>query len=148
MVINFNTEVPEKEEKTMSEPKIIPMQISEVADRYAICLLKAQRLPSKEERDYFSEQADHYLDALPDALVSPTGQQFTRFKALLDINMNIWDTESDIRTGAADTDLDLAMIGNLALRVRDLNRQRCKIKNDISDHFGGYKECKHNYGKD
>lgn len=124
------------------------MQVSEVADRYTICVLKSERLPSEEERKYFADQARDYLDAMHPALMG--GVENCLLRRLMEVNTQIWDTENDIRTGAVDGckgDIEaMANIGYLALKVRDLNRVRCKVKNDICDRFGGYKECKHNYG--
>ena len=61
------------------------------------------------------------------------------------VNGRIWDTESSIRMGL-DKQMTLDEVGNRALRVRDLNRIRMKVKNDIIDLTGnGFKDCKMNY---
>jgi hypothetical protein len=42
--------------------------------------------------------------------------------------------------------MTLNEVGSRALRVRDLNRIRMKVKNDIIDLTGnGFKDCKMNY---
>ena len=125
--------------------KKINMQVSEIADRWTICILKARLLPSSEEREYFAEQMESMEAGLP--LYTLPGF-FDLLQKLLQKNTEIWNTEDSIRTGAAEkSKMDLRRIGRLALRVRDLNRERCKIKNDICDLVGdGWKENKHNYG--
>ena len=45
-----------------------------------------------------------------------------------------------------DKQMTLDEVGYRALRVRDLNRIRMKVKNDIIDLTGiGFKDCKMNY---
>ena len=64
---------------------------------------------------------------------------------LYNINGRIWDTEGSIRAGL-DDELGYDEIGKRAVRVRDLNRERMSIKNDITDLTGeGFKDCKMNY---
>ena len=64
---------------------------------------------------------------------------------LYKINGRIWDTEGSIRAGL-DEELGYDEIGKRAVRVRDLNRERMSIKNDITELTGeGFKDCKMNY---
>ena len=66
-------------------------------------------------------------------------------KDLYTINGKIWDTEGSIRAGL-DDELGYDEIGKRAVKVRDLNRERMSIKNDIIELTGeGFKDCKMNY---
>jgi len=122
--------------------RTIPMSIAEVMDRLTICILKSQRLPDPNDQRRFSAEVALMSSGVPwnkDGISELYGE-------LMDVNALIWTTEDSIRTGAADKNLDLAQIGRLALKVRDLNRQRCAIKNKIVELTGeGCLECKHNY---
>ena len=112
------------------------MPISEIIDRFTITKLKSERTDedvSKELSVYQLELEKYNVD-------------LSNFiKRMYDINMQIWDTESDIRKG---TNLPLEEIGRLALKVRDLNCIRNGIKAEIVDAFSeGFKEIKINYKK-
>lgn len=127
---------------SVSNPTIIPitLQISEVVDRYTIALLKSQRLPEG-ERQEFARQAEHFKAGIDFALPG----MFGLADNLYEVNGLLWDTEGAIRRGEEE-DLALEEIGRLALTVRDLNRKRCAIKNQITDLVGfGFRDCKCNY---
>ena len=119
----------------------IIMSIAEVADRYTIAMLKREHSPDKTKQ--LQEQVDYSaagLDFDDEELMTIVDQ-------LYEVNKMLWDTEDGIRTGALD-DADPAVIGRLAMQVRDLNTTRCDIKNVIIEHTqNGFKETKINYGK-
>lgn len=120
-------------------PTPIIMPIAEVADRFTIALLKAERLGA--EGKQFHGQADYY-----NAGLDHSDPQLKELVAdLYEINGLMWDAEHEIRKGK-DDDLGLAEIGRRALLIRDLNRRRISIKNQIAKHTGsGFQDCKMNY---
>jgi len=126
----------------MAKPIITP--IPEVADRYTIALLKIERLgPDEIDIDDMRKQIDYYREGLK--LEDPELAQLV--ENLYEINGEMWDAEYAIRKGQ-DKDLGLEEIGIRALHIRDLNRSRMKIKNDIIELTGdGFKDCKMNYAK-
>ena len=126
----------------MVKPIITP--IPEVADRYTIALLKIERLPTDEiDIDDMRKQIDYYRDGLN--LEDPELAQLV--ENLYDITGEMWNAEHAIRKGQ-DENLGLEEIGRRAIHIRDLNRNRMKIKNDIIDLTGdGFKDCKMNYAK-
>ena len=126
----------------MVKPIITP--VPEVADRYTIALLKIERLGSDEiDMDEMRKQIDYYREGLK--LEDPELAQLV--ENLYEINGEMWNAEYAIRKGQ-DDNLGLEEIGRRALRIRDLNRIRMKIKNDIVELTGdGFKDCKMNYAK-
>ena len=122
-------------------PIVTPMP--EVVDRYTIAMLKIERL-SQDEIDVkdMQRQIDYYK----------TGIDFSNVElrklveALYDINGKMWDAEYAIRKGL-DSDLGLEEIGRRALKIRNLNRVRVKVKNDITEEAGQpeFKDCKMNH---
>ena len=118
--------------------KYITMPIQEVIDRYTICLLKVERLPN-DDVQAMKDQARYYLEGID--MDTMSNYVTKMYKA----NADIWDTEHDIRKGVMD-DADKAVIGELALKVRDLNCARTLVKNEIAEEFGGFKDVKMNYG--
>ena len=122
--------------------KQIITPLPEVVDRYTIARLKLERLDEtqidvesmKEEIEYYKSGIDFENEKLSEL----TNELYV-------VNGRIWDTESSIRMGL-DKQMTLDEVGNRALRVRDLNRIRMKVKNDIIDLTGdGFKDCKMNY---
>jgi len=126
----------------MVKPIITP--IPEVADRYTIALLKIERLgPDEIDIDDMRKQINYYREGLK--LEDP--ELSLLVNDLYEINGEMWDAEYAIRKGQ-DENLGLEEIGRRALRIRDLNRIRMKVKNDIVELTGdGFKDCKMNYAE-
>lgn len=126
----------------MVKPIITP--VPEVADRYTIALLKIERLgPDEIDIDDMRKQINYYREGLK--LEDP--ELSLLVNDLYEINGEMWDAEYAIRKGQ-DENLGLEEIGRRALRIRDLNRIRMKVKNDIVELTGdGFKDCKMNYAE-
>tara|TARA_R110002020_G_scaffold276042_7_gene491278 strand:+ start:2721 stop:3098 length:378 start_codon:yes stop_codon:yes gene_type:complete len=124
------------------KPIITP--IPEVADRYTIALLKIERLDASEiDVDEMQRQIDYYKEGLD--LGNP--ELASLVDKLYHVNGLMWDAEHAIRKGQ-DEGLGLEEIGTRAIHIRDLNRDRMKVKNDIIDLTGdGFKDAKMNYAK-
>ena len=124
--------------------KSIITPIPEVADRYTIALLKIERLDASEiDVDEMQRQIDYYKEGLD--LDNPELTDLV--DKLYRVNGLMWDAEHAIRKGQ-DEGLGLEEIGTRAIHIRDLNRDRMKVKNDIIDLTGdGFKDAKMNYAK-
>ena len=117
------------------------MPLSEILDRYTITKLKSERTNEdvSDELRTYKKEIDN-----PD-YVERSNQIISFIDRLYEINGELWDTEGDIRKGV---EMPLEEIGRLALKVRDLNCTRNKIKAEIVDTFSeGFKEIKINYKK-
>lgn len=124
-------------------PLTIPMPLSEVCDRYTIAALKSDKLPTPEQRTAAKAQVAHYA----------LGMDFNSTELMLlvnelyEINEALWDTEGEIFRGETQ-DMPLEEVGRRALRVRNLNRTRCEIKNRIVALSGqGWHDEKADYAK-
>ena len=124
--------------------KPIVTPVPEVADRYTIARLKIERLSADEiDVEDMQRQIDYYEKGLD--LENKELAQLV--ENLYDINGKMWDAEHAIRAGQ-DENLGLEEIGRRALHIRDLNRIRMKVKNDIIELTGdGFKDCKMNYAR-
>jgi len=123
--------------------KSIPMPICELCDRLTIAQLKMARLPDDQiNKQELQLQINYYSLG-----IDPFNQELRNliFK-LQEINGKMWDAEYDIRKGL-DADLGLEEIGRRALAIRDLNRDRIAVKNQITDLVGQpeFKDCKMNH---
>ena len=116
----------------------------EVADRYTIALLKIERLDKDQiDLEEMQRQVNYYREGLN----LDDKDMSNLVDALYEINGKMWDAEHAIRKGQ-DNQLGLEEIGKRAIKIRDLNKIRMKIKNDIIDLTGdGFKDCKMNYSK-
>jgi hypothetical protein len=127
----------------MSEIKPIAMPISELCDRLTIAQLKKERLSDDEiNKAGLQKQIEYYesgVDMDRPKLVS----------LVLDlhkINGQMWDAEYAVRKGL-DDDLGLEEIGRRALKIRDLNRVRVSVKNEINELVDQteFADCKMNH---
>ena len=119
------------------------MPISEILDRYTITKLKSERT-----NEDVSEELRIYKEEIDNPRYDDKSKEIQSFiDKLYEVNGQMWDTESGIRSGVADA-LPLEEIGKLALKCRDINRVRNGIKGEIVDTFSeGFKEIKVNYTK-
>jgi len=127
---------------------MIPMPISEIADRYSICVLKRERTGAnmlKEIQMYIDEIIEFWKTRDNGKEVNDI---FSYAERLYNINAEIWDLESDIRKGR-EGELGLEEVGRRAIKIRDLNKKRVAIKNEIVEEYGeGFKDIKINHASD
>ena len=112
--------------------------LNELIDRYTIHLLKSERTSEPQ-----TIALNEYLSAINQCGSMDDVQ--TYIDKLYEINGQIWDAESEIRAGL-ENNYGLDEIGRRALLVRDLNKKRVAIKNEIVTRFNsGYLDVKVNY---
>lgn len=117
----------------------LPYPIAEVADRYTICKLKHERLPG--------ENLQAQLDELKKELNKYPGIE-SFVERLYKINGECWDMESEIRKGK-EGELGLEEVGRRTLVLRDKNKIRVGIKNEIVRNFGeGFEDVKMNHASE
>ena len=127
----------------MSEVKPIAMPISELCDRLTIAQLKLDRLTDDEvDKAGLQKQINYYETGLDNDNIKLLDLTVD----LREINGKMWDAEYDIRKGLDDA-LGLVEIGRRALKIRDLNRVRVRIKNQITELAGQpeFLDCKMNH---
>ena len=112
------------------------MPISEIADRYSICLLKSQRI-----KDVDLSEVHRELNTLNGEL-----NKFNNIQSYVDqlylVNGKIWDLESDIRRGK-ENEIGLEEVGRRSISIRELNKKRISIKNQIVETYKvGFTELK------
>lgn len=97
--------------------------LSELIDRLSICKLKLENFKGQncvEDFKTLYENAKSY-----------NFKEFDKyFHLLYDINFKIWKLESDIRK-CLDSQLGYEEIGKRAVQIRDYNKIRVSIKNEI-----------------
>lgn len=121
----------------------IPMPICELCDRLTIVALKLERLPDSEiDKEELKKQYDYYTRGVD--FNNP--QICAALSELKMHNAHIWDLEYEIRKGL-DEQLGYEEIGKRAVKIRDVNRLRVNLKNQISEIAGQseFKDCKMNH---
>ena len=119
------------------------MPIGEFLDRYSIIKLKYLHTDGENEEEFFTYKAEFY-DLLTKHLEWPLS---TYFDQLYSINKEIWDFESNLRKGKDI--LHLTEVGQAAIKIRNANRLRKRIINELVDLTGeGFKDIKMNHASE
>ena len=119
------------------------MPIAEVCDRLTIAELKLERLTADQiDKDLLVRQIAYYMQGIDQA----DSELLILISKLKEINGWMWDAEHTIRKGL-DESLGLEEIGRRALVIRDLNRKRIQVKNDITIRCNQpeFQDCKMNH---
>ena len=117
------------------------MPLPEVLDRLSILKLKIERIGEPHLKD----ELNAYQEAINEFRNKKTLIRDEWLNKLYIINGKIWDLESDIRKGR-EGELGLEEVGRRAIAIRELNKQRVLIKNQIVQETGiGFKDVKMNH---
>lgn len=106
-------------------------------DRYSIECLKRDRAGAN--------NASHII-ALSNA-IDERGRKQEFLDRLYDVNGLIWDLEAAIRQGK-EGELGMEEVGRRALEIRNRNRLRILIKDEIATFFNEYGEKKYNHASE
>ena len=103
--------------------------VIELVDRYVIAKLKHIKTggANQTEYDFYHKQfvlGEYNLDLVTDEIQN-----------LYNIHNNIWMLEAELKSGR-EAELSLEELGLRAIKIRDLNNQRIKLKNTIADKLG------------
>ena len=117
------------------------MPLPELLDRLVIVRLKAERIGDKEKE----RELQFYMKELEDYKKKGFAIKDEWLERLYNINGKIWDLEADIRKGK-EGELGLSEVGKRAIEIRNLNKIRISIKNEITEVTGsGFKDIKVNH---
>jgi uncharacterized protein YdcH (DUF465 family) len=120
------------------------MPLPELLDRLAIVRLKAERIKDKEKE----KELKFYIKELENYKKKGFIIKDEWLESLYDINGKIWDLEADIRKGK-EGELGLSEVGKRAIEIRNLNKTRISIKNEITEVTGsGFKDIKINHASE
>jgi hypothetical protein len=100
--------------------------VIELVDRYCIAELKFNKtFANHSEREFYQTQMQQH----------DTTQIEQELTALYSIHENIWNLESDLKSGLEER-LSLEEIGRRAIKIRDWNNKRIKLKNIMAEKLG------------
>lgn len=116
----------------------------DIIDRWAIAKLKAERIgadESKKEYLWFCEGINELQ------IKHPAIDWNLYTEEILKIHSEIWNLESGIRQGKLDN--NLIEVGRRAIQIRDWNKKRVTLKNDINLKTGeGFQDIKQDHGSE
>ncbi|MBL7148395.1 MAG: hypothetical protein ISS82_06215 [Nanoarchaeota archaeon] len=117
------------------------MPLSEVIDRFVIVRLKMERIKTEDKK----EEYKHYKKVIEDYKKQGFNIKQEWIDKLYETNRKIWDLEHDIRKGKEGL-LGLEEVGRRAIQIREINKIRIAIKNEIVEATGsGFKDIKMNH---
>ena len=117
------------------------MPLPELLDRLVIVRLKAERIKEEEKE----KELEFYMTELEEYRKKGFIIKDEWLERLYDVNGKIWDLEADIRKGK-EGELGLEEVGRRAILIRNLNKIRISIKNEITEVTGsGFKDVKVNH---
>ncbi|MAG26917.1 hypothetical protein CMI47_15365 [Candidatus Pacearchaeota archaeon] len=117
------------------------MPLPEILDRMSIVKLKIERIGEPHLKEEYAE----YEKALESFKSKGIEIKQEWLDDLHKFNGEIWDLESDIRKGREGL-LGLEEVGRRAIKIREANKKRVAIKNEIVEATGlGFKDVKMNH---
>lgn len=117
------------------------MPLPEVLDRFVIVRLKMERIKTENKKSEY----EYYKKAIEDYKKRGFIVKQEWIDKLYEANAKIWDLEYDLRKGK-DEELGLEEVGRRAIKIRETNKIRITIKNEIAEITGsGFKDVKMNH---
>jgi len=118
--------------------KMMEIPLAELIDRYSIMRLKTERIGDPSLNKEF-EALNLSIEKYKERGIEVKDQWL---QLLYEINGKMWDLEHDIRKGK-EGELGLEEVGRRALLIRDLNKKRVSVRNEIADITGsGFRDVK------
>jgi predicted RNA-binding protein with TRAM domain len=115
--------------------------LPDLLDKISILQLKVERI----QEDSCKQELAYLMQQLPEYGFAEAEEFINRLRS---VNGRIWDMESDIRKGK-EHELGLEEVGRRALGIRNLNKFRIRIKNEIVEKTNkGFKDVKINHGSE
>ena len=124
------------------------MPLAEVIDRYTIVRLKKERLTPEQRiaEPFLEKEFAAYGAAIEEFRGRGVNVKQEWLDKLYEINKKCWDMEAAIRQGKEGI-LGLEEVGRRTLILRDFNKERNAVKNQITMETGlGFPEIKINHG--
>jgi len=118
---------------------MIEYPLPDLLDKISILQLKVERTGE----DSCKQELAYLLKHLPEYNFPEAEEYINRLRS---VNDRIWEMEADIRQGK-DHLLNLEEVGRRALGIRNINKFRIRIKNEIVEKTNkGFKDIKVNHG--
>jgi hypothetical protein len=125
--------------------------LDELIDKRSIVQLKIERIEDDLDKERLRLESKDYSNAIKEYIDESacTPEQVEEWhKQLYEANGKTWDLEARIRKGQIG-DLSLEEIGRTAIKIRESNGIRIRVKSDIVEKTGiGYKDIKINHASE
>lgn len=125
--------------------------LDELLDKKSIIQLKIERIEDFEDRERLKKEYTDYSKAIKEFISEGicSNKNIEEWnKSLYETNGKIWDLEANIRKGQIGN-LSLEEIGETAIKIREVNGIRVRIKGEIVRTIGeGYADIKINHASE
>jgi len=122
--------------------------LDELLDKRSIIQLKIERIDDESDKERLKKEFADYTEAIEEYIREGicTNEQIKEWhEELYKANRDTWDLETDIRKGQIG-EMSLDEIGKTAIKIRESNGVRVRIKSKIVEAVGiGYKDIKINH---
>jgi len=122
--------------------------LDELLDKRSIIQLKIERIEDNSDKERLKKEFEDYTKAIEEYVkggVCSFEQVEEWYKELYEANGTTWDLETNIRKGQIG-EMSLDEIGKTAIKIRESNGVRVRIKSNIVETVGiGYKDIKINH---
>lgn len=122
--------------------------LDELLDKRSIIQLKIERIDDDEDRKRLLKEFSDYTFAISEYMHDGicTIEQVNEWHAkLYEANGKVWDLETNIRKGQIGN-MSLEDVGKTAIKIREANGVRVRIKSEIVREVGiGYEDIKINH---
>lgn len=105
------------------------LSIGEFFDRFTIMIRKAKF----EDTDHYKKRVEEYIKILNEN--GENGRLLYLLCKLQMLNTDIWNLEGELRQGKEGI-LGVREIGERALKIRDVNKERIETVNELNELFG------------
>jgi len=118
---------------------MIEFPLPDLLDKISILQLKVEKIGEESCK----QELKYLMDNLSDYKFDECDKYIKRLRS---VNNRIWEMEADIRSGKEGS-LSLEEVGRRAIGIRNLNKFRIRIKNEIVEKTNkGFKDIKINHG--
>lgn len=130
--------------RTLYERCFTLRDAGDIVDHLCIAQLKAERIGNSETKKEFREFWEGLFTHI---LIHPNIDWWGFLDKLSDIHRTIWGLESDVRQGKLDN--DELEVGKRAIQIRNCNKQRIFLKNELNRLVGeGFVEQKKDHASE
>lgn len=105
--------------------------VADIFDRLSILELKIKRIENSGMEEEHQQYKNEFSDLMSEYKEYLVPHLSFLFEAIFYVNKQIWDLENDIRN-EREKELGLEEVGRRAIKIREWNKKRIKIKNLIN----------------
>jgi hypothetical protein len=109
---------------------IIPVSVGELIDKLSILFVKQMKVINEEKLSFINKEFELIYNM--SSIYLDDENILSLYRQLIDVNLNLWDIEDELRTIETTKNFDVHFI-ELARKVYYINDDRFSLKNEINE---------------